>query len=47
MIVSRDLEYGLSKKYQVAAADLPAKIGIFINLEEAKKMGCPVRLGLY
>jgi len=25
------------KKYQVAAADLPAKIGIFINLEEAKK----------
>jgi hypothetical protein len=37
VIVSRDLEYGLSKKYQVAAADLPAKIGIFINLEEAKK----------
>jgi hypothetical protein len=31
------LEYGLSKTYQVAAADLPAKIGIFINLEEAKK----------
>ncbi len=37
VIVSRDLEYGLSRKYQVAAADLPAKIGIFINLEEAKK----------
>ena len=37
VIVSRDLEYGLSKKYQVAAADLPAKIGIFIHLEEAKK----------
>jgi hypothetical protein len=37
IIVSRDLEYGLSKTYQVAAADLPAKIGIFINLEEAKK----------
>lgn len=37
VIVSRDLEYGLSKKYQVAAADLPAKIGIFIDFEEAKK----------
>ena len=37
VIVSRDLEYGLSKTYQVAAADLPAKIGIFNNLEEAKK----------
>jgi hypothetical protein len=37
IIVSRDLENGLSRKYQVAAADLPAKIGIFINLEEAKK----------
>ena len=37
IIVSRDLEYGLSRKYQVAAADLPAKIGIFIDLEEAKK----------
>jgi hypothetical protein len=37
VIVSRNLEYGLSRKYQVAAADLPAKIGIFINLEEAKK----------
>jgi hypothetical protein len=37
IIVSRDLEYGLSRKYQVAAADLPAKIGIFITLEEAKK----------
>jgi len=37
VIVSRDLEYGLSRTYQVAAADLPAKIGIFNNLEEAKK----------
>ena len=37
VIVSRDLEYALSRKYQVAAADLPAKIEIFINLEEAKK----------
>ena len=37
VIVSRDLEYGLSKMYQVAAADLPAKIRIFNNLEEAKK----------
>lgn len=37
VIVSRDLEYGLSKIYQVAAADLPAKIGVFNNLEEAKK----------
>lgn len=37
VIVSRDLEYGLSRMYQVAAADLPAKIGIFINLENAKK----------
>ena len=37
VIVSRDLEYGLSRMYQVAAADLPAKIGIFINLEDAKK----------
>ena len=37
VIVSRDLEYGLSKTYQVAAADLPGKIGIFNNLEEAKK----------
>lgn len=37
VIVSRDLEYGLSRTYQVAAADLPAKIGIFINLEDAKK----------
>ena len=36
VIVSRDLEYGLSRTYQVAAADLPAKIGIFNNLEEAK-----------
>ena len=37
VIVSRDLEYGLSKMYQVAVADLPSKIGIFINLEDAKK----------
>ncbi len=37
VIVSRDLEYGLSKMYQVAVADLPSKIGIFNNLEEAKK----------
>jgi hypothetical protein len=37
IIVSRDLEYGVSRKYQVAAADLPAKIGIFTNLEDAKK----------
>ena len=37
VIVSRDLEYGLSRMYQVAAADLPAKIGIFINLEDAIK----------
>ena len=39
VIVSRDLEYGLSRTYQVAAADLPAKIGIFINLEDAKEWG--------
>ena len=37
VIVSSDFEHGLSKMYQVAAADLPAKIGIFNNLEEAKK----------
>jgi len=37
VIVSRDFEHGLSKMYQVAAADLPAKIGIFNNLEDAKK----------
>lgn len=37
VIVGRDLEYGLSRMYQVAAADLPVKIGIFINLEDAKK----------
>ena len=37
VIVSRDLEHGLSKMYQVAAADLPAKISIFNNLEDAKK----------
>ena len=36
VIVSRDLEYGLSRMYQVAVADLPAKIGIFMNFEEAK-----------
>jgi hypothetical protein len=39
VIVSRDLEYGLSRMYQVATADLPAKIGIFINLEDAKIWG--------
>jgi hypothetical protein len=37
VIVSRDLEHAVSRKYQVAAADLPAKIGVFNNLEEAKK----------
>ena len=37
VIVIRDLEHDLSKIYQVAAADLPAKIGIFNNLDEAKK----------
>jgi hypothetical protein len=37
VIVSRNLEYDLAKLYQVAAADLPAKIGIFYNLDEAKK----------
>jgi len=37
VIVSRDLEYGLSRTYQVAAADLPSKIEIFINIEDAKK----------
>jgi hypothetical protein len=37
VIVSRDLEYAVSRKYQVAAADLPAKIGIFNNLEAAKE----------
>ena len=37
VVVSRDLEYDLTKVYQVAAADLPAKIGIFRSLEEAKK----------
>ena len=37
VIVIRDLEHDLSKIYQVAAADLPAKIGIFNDLEEAKK----------
>ena len=37
VVVSRALEHGLSKMYQVAAADLPAKIGIFNNLEAAKE----------
>jgi hypothetical protein len=37
VVISSDFEHGLSKMYQVAAADLPAKIGIFNNLEEAKK----------
>jgi len=37
VIVSRDLEYDLSRMYQVASADLQAKIGIFINLKDAKK----------
>ena len=37
IIVSRSFEYDLSRTYQIAAADLPAKIGIFHNLEEAKK----------
>jgi len=37
VVVSSDLERSLSKMYQVAAADLPAKIGIFNNLEAAKK----------
>jgi hypothetical protein len=37
VIISSAFEHGLSKMYQVAAADLPAKIGIFNNLEEAKK----------
>lgn len=36
VIVFRDLEYDLSRMYQVAAADLPAKIGIFNNIEDAK-----------
>ena len=37
IVVSRDLEYNLSRTYQVATADLPTKIEIFINLEDAKK----------
>jgi hypothetical protein len=37
IVVSRDLEYGLSRMYQVAVADLPPKIGIFRGLEDAKK----------
>ena len=37
VIVSRDSEYNLSRKYQVAAADLPAKVDIFIDLEAAKR----------
>jgi hypothetical protein len=32
------LEDSFSRIYQVAAADLPAKIGIYNNLEDAKKM---------
>lgn len=36
IVVSRDLEYGLSRMYQVAVADLPAKIGIFKRLGDAK-----------
>ena len=39
IVVSRDLEYGLSKIYQVASADLPAKIRVFDNFEKAKKWG--------
>ena len=42
VIVSSDLEYDLSKIYQVAAADLPAKIGIFINLEESRREDSPI-----
>jgi len=37
VVVSRDLESDLTKVYQVAAADLSPKIGIFRSLEEAKK----------
>jgi len=37
VIVSRIFEYDLSRTFQVAAADLAAKIGIFHNLEEAQK----------
>jgi hypothetical protein len=37
VIVFRDLEYDLSRVYQVASADLPAKIEIFNNFEDAKK----------
>ena len=37
VIVSRDLEYDLSRTYQVASVDLPPKIEIFISLEDAKK----------
>jgi hypothetical protein len=37
VIVARDLEYAVSQKYQVAAADLPAKVDIFIDLEAAKR----------
>lgn len=36
VIVSRDLEYDLSRTYQVASADLPPQIEIFNNLEDAK-----------
>ena len=37
IVVARDLEYNLSRMYQVASADLPTKIRIFTNLEDAKK----------
>ena len=37
VVVSRDLESDLTKVYQVAAADLSPKIGIFRSFEEAKK----------
>jgi hypothetical protein len=37
LIVFRDLEWDLSRIYQVASADLPAKIEIFNNLEDAKE----------
>ena len=37
VVVSRDLESDLTKVYQVAAADLSPKIGIFRSLAEARK----------
>ena len=37
VVVSRDLESDLTKVYQVAAADLYTKIGIFRSLKAAKK----------